>query len=302
MHHHTVRRTWLSILTVIINCLYFLLKNMGECTSRWRVSFVHYRLNVVIWVLVTTDSKLSNTLTGNQQENQQCYGIPNRGKETPRKYVFRVTSIGERSSPWPRNSMKVEINFQLDCKLYLPSAQLMLRQKLMHLTKVFASIEAKHWVSWLRPLTFHEREYELWKLPLDSSFCAVTADSKSRWSHGQKKRAYFRGAEVLIQLSTMTRCCKKNWTYGTFAFIRSFWKVVSKKRGQLTRRKNLRIWKKDYRKWCENGEGCRINGITTSWTMKKGYSLSKEWGRPASLGVSMEKGLVPIPLWREINL
>ena len=40
-------------------------------------------------------------------------------------------------------------------------------------------------------LTFNKRKYELRKLPLDSSFCAVTADSKSRWPHG--KRAYFRG-------------------------------------------------------------------------------------------------------------
>ena len=40
-------------------------------------------------------------------------------------------------------------------------------------------------------LTFNKRKYELRKLPLDSSFCAVTADSKSRWLHG--KRAYFRG-------------------------------------------------------------------------------------------------------------
>ena len=42
---------------------------------------------------------------------------------------------------------------------------------------------------------FKKREYELWKLPLDSSFCAVTADSKSKWPHG--KRAYFRDASYL---------------------------------------------------------------------------------------------------------
>ena len=36
-------------------------------------------------------------------------------------------------------------------------------------------------------LTFSEREYELRKLPLNSSFCAVTADPESRWPHGKKK-------------------------------------------------------------------------------------------------------------------
>ena len=35
--------------------------------------------------------------------------------------------------------------------------------------------------------TFNKREYELWKLPLNSPFCViVTADSKSRWMHGRK--------------------------------------------------------------------------------------------------------------------
>ena len=70
------------------------------------------------------------------------------GRMTPRKYVFDVTSIGQRSSPWTRNSVKVEIKFRLECKLHFPGAQLMLWQ--MHLTKVFESIEAKYWVSWPR--------------------------------------------------------------------------------------------------------------------------------------------------------
>ena len=66
---------------------------------------------------------------------------------TPRKYVFDVTSVGQRSSPWTCNSVKVEIKFHLECKLHFPSAQLMLRQ--MHLRKVFESIETKYCVSWL---------------------------------------------------------------------------------------------------------------------------------------------------------
>ena len=52
-----------------------------------------------------------------------------------------VTSVGQRSSPWTCNSVKVEVTFHLECKLHFPSAQLMLRQ--MHLTKVCESIEAK---------------------------------------------------------------------------------------------------------------------------------------------------------------
>ena len=73
-----------------------------------------------------------------------------------------------------------EIKFHLDCKLHFPSAQLMLRQ--MHLTNVSENIEAKFWR--LRS----KREYELSKLPLKSSFRAVTADSKSRWPYGKKRK------------------------------------------------------------------------------------------------------------------
>ena len=41
-----------------------------------------------------------------------------------------------------------------------------------------------------RTLTFNERTEEPWKVPLNSSFCAVTADSNPRRPHGRK--AYFR--------------------------------------------------------------------------------------------------------------
>ena len=61
---------------------------------------------------------------------------------TPRKYVFDVTSIGQRSSLSTCNSVKVEMKFHLECKLHFPSAQLMLRQ--MHSTNVSESIEAKY--------------------------------------------------------------------------------------------------------------------------------------------------------------
>ena len=71
-----------------------------------------------------------------------------RGNMTPLRYVFDVTFIGQRSSPGTCYSVKVEMKFHLECKLYFPGAQLMLRQ--MHLTNVSESIEAKYWVSWLR--------------------------------------------------------------------------------------------------------------------------------------------------------
>ena len=73
----------------------------------------------------------------------------------PRKYVFDVTSVGQRSSPWTCNSVKVEKKIHLECNIHFPSAQLMLRQ--MHLTKVSRlSIEFLG-----RVLTFNKREYEL---------------------------------------------------------------------------------------------------------------------------------------------
>ena len=87
--------------------------------------------------------------------------------------------------------VKVEIKFHLECRLHFPCAQLMLRQ--MHWTNASKSIEAKYWVSWVS-FDFNKCEYELSKLPLNSSFCAVTADSKLRWPHSEK--AFFRGVVV----------------------------------------------------------------------------------------------------------
>ena len=47
---------------------------------------------------------------------------------TPRKYVFDVTSIDQRLSPWARNSVKVEITFHLECKLRFPCGQLTVKR------------------------------------------------------------------------------------------------------------------------------------------------------------------------------
>ena len=54
--------------------------------------------------------------------------------------LFDVTSVGQRSSLWTCNSVKVQIKFHLECKLCFPCAQFMLRQ--MHWSNLSVSIEA----------------------------------------------------------------------------------------------------------------------------------------------------------------
>ena len=66
------------------------------------------------------------------------------------------------------NSLKVELKFQLECKLCFPCAQSILRQ--MQWTNLSVSIEAKYWVSW--PSLEVQR--------------AVTAGSKLRWTYARK--------------------------------------------------------------------------------------------------------------------
>ena len=108
---------------------------------------------------------------------------------TPRKYVFDVTSVGQHSPPWTCSSVKVEVKFRLTCGLRFPCAQFMLRQ--MHWANLSVSFEAKYWLS-LLSLDFIKRTCKrAMKSTLNSPFCAVTADSKSRWPHGRK--ACFRG-------------------------------------------------------------------------------------------------------------
>ena len=72
-----------------------------------------------------TNLGLSGWTKGNKTVNSQSISLKPR---TPRKYEVDVTSIGQRSSPWTCNSVKVEIKFHLECKLHFPSAQLMLRK------------------------------------------------------------------------------------------------------------------------------------------------------------------------------
>ena len=67
---------------------------------------------------------------------------------TPWKYVFEVTSVGQRSSPWPckLNERQDEISTRMQAPF--SCAQFILRQ--MHWTNVSVSIEAKCWVPWLK--------------------------------------------------------------------------------------------------------------------------------------------------------
>ena len=68
------------------------------------------------------------------------------------------------------------MKFHLECKLHFPSAQLITCLKVSMLSIEFLGYF----------LTFYKRGDELSELPLNSSLCAVTADSQSRWPHGKK--------------------------------------------------------------------------------------------------------------------
>ena len=105
-------------------------------------------------------------------------------QERPRKYVFGVTSIGQGSSPWTWNAVKVEINFTSSAN------SIFLVHNLGCIWKYrgyVLSFLAKLW-----RLTSVNTNYM--KTALNSSFCAVTSVSKSRWPHG--KKAYFRGVRA----------------------------------------------------------------------------------------------------------
>ena len=99
---------------------------------------------------------------------QVCWWVP-VGYTTPNMYLTSLP-FGQRSSPWSCNSVKVVLTFHLECKICFSCAQFMSRQ--MHWTNLPASIKAKYWF-------LDERSWrQAMKAP---SFCAVTADSKSRW-------------------------------------------------------------------------------------------------------------------------
>ena len=92
--------------------------------------------------------------------------------KTTLAYLFDVTSIGQRLLPWTRNSVKVKIRFHLKCKHTANVA-----------TNAFKKCIWKYQGYRYCILTC---EHRLWELPLNLSFCAVTADSKLRWPCSKK--------------------------------------------------------------------------------------------------------------------
>ena len=66
---------------------------------------------------------------------------PAHACNTPRKDVHDVTSAGQRASPWQRNSVKVEMDCYVECKLRFSCAQFRLWQ--MHWTNLLVCIEAE---------------------------------------------------------------------------------------------------------------------------------------------------------------
>ena len=121
-------------------CLFFPRFEFVGATSEQNLGF---HLRVVVLMALWKATRAGYWVRGRRCDIRGNSLLP----WTPRKYVHDVTSVGQRSSPWTCNSVEVETKFHLECKLHFPSAQLMLRQ--MHLTKVFESVEAKYWASWL---------------------------------------------------------------------------------------------------------------------------------------------------------
>ena len=116
---------------------------------------VHWRFGYQFtWTLSKADTSLKRTVAlvprVSALERVECIHIHIRIH-----IHFDVTSVGQRSSPWPcYNLVKVEVRFPLECKLRFPCAQFRLLV-LIFLTKS-------------------------WRVT-NCSFCTETAESISRW-------------------------------------------------------------------------------------------------------------------------
>ena len=114
-----------------------------------------------------------------------------------------VTSVGQHVSPL----------LPLKYKLRFPFAQFKLR--LMHWTNLSVSIEAENWVSWPSPDV-----QRTWRRAIEtafnSSFCAVTAVSKSRWPHGGKEMRHLSACIIVfwVTITTLSHSC---WLCGVLA-------------------------------------------------------------------------------------
>ena len=95
---------------------------------------------------LSTDENDDSSSSSSGEDNQKILGVSdvlgNTGEmeTTPRKYVFDVTSAGQRnyvldvtstgqpSSPWTCNLSESRDRFHVECKLHFPRVQPMLRK------------------------------------------------------------------------------------------------------------------------------------------------------------------------------
>ena len=117
----------------------------------------------------------------------------------PRKDVFDVTSVGRRLSPWPKcwvswPSLTLSQAFEGKCvsEVVRIGSIIVFHLSKLWRTKFFILCDGI-FLARLNLKLFKLCEDELWKLRLNLSLCAVTADSKSKWPHDRK--AYVRGVD-----------------------------------------------------------------------------------------------------------
>ena len=95
-------------------------------------------------------------------------------------------------------------------------------QALFSLCTIYVAVNALNYSMSSLSIEFLGCENKLSKLHLNSSFSAVTADSKLRWLHS-KKKTYFHGAEKRLQPSLLS---VPVWFYITMLFDKTcgiFW-------------------------------------------------------------------------------
>ena len=81
-----------------------------------------------ILIVIMSDERVEQVSREKERGTAGCRAA-NVFRPTSRIYVFDVTSVGQRSSPWLCNSVKVEIKFHLECKLRFPRARLLFYDK-----------------------------------------------------------------------------------------------------------------------------------------------------------------------------
>ena len=135
----------------------------------------------------------------------------------PRRYIFDVTSLGQRSSPWLYKSVKVKMKLYRKHKLRFSCAQFGLRQ--MYPTSFSVSIEAKFRVARPRFDVQRTRKRAI-KTALNSSLCVITAEENRYFRSfqcGEYQNTYSRPCgQVQLVLGSTCRPCyptlQTRWT------------------------------------------------------------------------------------------